>query len=123
VPYSLLYPAILVFCVLGVYAVNGSMVDVWIAVTMGVLGWLLRKLDFETAPIVLGAILAPLLEMSMRQSLAMSDGHYGIFVTRPLAAALLAVGAVLLVLGLRGWVARGLDWRGRLALAEKGDNP
>ena len=72
---------------------------------------------------MLGAILAPLLEMSLRQSLAMSDGHYGIFVTRPLAAALLAVGAALLVLGLRGWIARGLDWRGRLALAEKGDNP
>ena len=123
VPYALLYPAIIVFCVLGVYAVNGSMVDVWIAVTMGVLGWLLRTLRFETAPIVLGTILAPLLEMTLRQSLAMSDGHYGIFVTRPITAALLAVGAALLVLGLRTWIARGLDWRGRLALAEKGDHP
>ena len=98
IPYGLLYPAIIVFCVVGVYAVNGSVVDVWIAVTMGVLGWLLRKLDFETAPIVLGAILAPLLEMSLRQSLAMSDGHYAIFVTRPIAAVLLAVGAALLLL-------------------------
>jgi putative tricarboxylic transport membrane protein len=89
---------------------------------MGMLGWLLRKLDFETAPIVLGAILAPLLEMAMRQSLAMSDGRYGIFVTRPIAAALLATGGVLLALGLRAWIARGLDWRGRLALAEKGDS-
>ena len=121
VPYGFLYPAIVVFCVLGVYAVNGSMVDVWIAVTMGVLGWLLRMLQFETAPIVLGAILAPLLEMTLRQSLAMSDGHYGIFVTRPLAATLLAVGVLLLLLGLRASIARGLDWRGRLALAEKGD--
>ena len=121
VPYGFLYPAIVVFCVLGVYAVNGSMVDVWIAVTMGVLGWLLRMLQFETAPIVLGAILAPLLEMSLRQSLAMSDGHYGIFVTRPLTATLLAVGVLLLLLGLRASIARGLDWRGRLALAEKGD--
>jgi len=112
-----------VFCVVGVYAVNGSVVDVWIAVTMGVLGWLLRKLDFETAPIVLGAILAPLLEMSLRQSLAMSDGHYAIFVARPIAAVLLAVGAALLLLGLRAWIARGLDWRERLALAEKGDAP
>jgi putative tricarboxylic transport membrane protein len=122
VPYGFLYPAIIVFCVLGVYAVNGSVVDVWIAVAMGMLGWLLRKLDFETAPIVLGAILAPLLEMAMRQSLAMSDGRYGIFFTRPIAAALLATGGVLLALGLRAWIARGLDWRGRLALAEKGDS-
>ena len=47
---------------------------------MGVLGWILRKLDFETAPIVLGVVLAPMIEMSLRQSLAMSDGHYAIFV-------------------------------------------
>src|SRR5215813_1209804 len=123
VPYPYLYPAILVFSILGVYAVNGSVVDVWIMLVTGVLGYVLRKLDFETAPIVLGAILAPLLEMSLRQSLAMSDGHYAIFVTRPIAAVLLAVGAALLLLGLRTWIARGLDWRGRLALAEKGDAP
>ena len=65
---------------------------------MGVLGYVLRKLDFETAPIVLGVVLAPMIEMSLRQSLAMSDGHYAIFVTRPIAAALLAVGAVLVLL-------------------------
>ena len=104
VPYGYLYPAIIVFCVLGVYAVNGSVLDVWIAAAMGVLGWILRKLDFETAPIVLGAILAPMVEMSLRQSLAMSDGHYAIFLTRPIAAGLLAAGVLLLLLGLRSWI-------------------
>jgi putative tricarboxylic transport membrane protein len=104
VPYGYLYPAIIVFCVLGVYAVNGSVVDVWIAAAMGVLGWILRKLEFETAPIVLGAILAPMVEMSLRQSLAMSDGHYAIFLTRPIAAGLLAAGVLLLLLGLRSWI-------------------
>ena len=104
VPYGFLYPAIIVFCVLGVYAVNGSVVDVWIAIVMGVLGWILRKLDFETAPVVLGAILAPMVEMSLRQSLAMSDGHYAIFLTRPIAAGLLAAGALLLLLSLRSWI-------------------
>ena len=104
VPYAYLYPAIIVFCVLGVYAVNGSVLDVWIAAAMGVLGWILRKLDFETAPIVLGAILAPMVEMSVRQSLAMSDGHYAIFLTRPIAAGLLAAGVLLLLLGLRSWI-------------------
>ena len=122
VPYPLLYPAILAFSVLGVYAVNGSTVDVWIRFAMGGLGYVLRKLDFETAPVVLGVVLAPMLEMSLRQSLAMSDGSYGIFLNRPIATTLLAVGAVLLVLALRPLLTRTLDWRARLALAEKGEN-
>jgi putative tricarboxylic transport membrane protein len=121
VPYPLLYPAIIAFCILGVYAVNGSVVDVWIMLVMGAVGYLLRKLDFETAPIVLGVILAPMLEMALRQSLALSDGHYAIFLTRPIAAALLAVGAILLLLSLRPLIARRMDWRARLAFAEKGE--
>ena len=121
VPYPLLYPAILAFSVLGVYAVNGSTVDVWIMLIMGAVGYVLRKLDFETAPVVLGVVLAPMLEMALRQSLAMSDGHYTIFLQKPIAATLLAVGAVLLLLALRPLVTKTLDWRARLALAEKGE--
>jgi putative tricarboxylic transport membrane protein len=121
VPYPLLYPSIIAFCILGVYAVNGSVVDVWIMLAMGVVGYLLRKLEFETAPIVLGLILAPMLEMALRQSLAMSDGHYGIFLMRPIATTLLAVGAILVLLSLWPLITRGMDWRGRLALAEKGE--
>ncbi len=123
VPYPYLYPAILVFSILGVYAVNGSVVDVWIMLIMGVLGWILRKLGFETAPVVLGVVLAPMIELSLRQSLAMSDGHYGIFVQRPIAGALLAVVALLVALNLYSFVRRGLDWRARLALAERGEEP
>jgi putative tricarboxylic transport membrane protein len=121
VPYPYLYPAILVFSTLGVYAVNGNVVDVWIMVVMGLLGWLLRKLDFETAPIVLGVVLAPMIELSLRQSLAMSDGRYGIFVQRPISAVLLAVGLTLVLLNLYSFVRRGLDWRARITLAEKGE--
>jgi putative tricarboxylic transport membrane protein len=106
---------------LGVYAVNGSVVDVWIMLVMGVLGWVLRKLDFETAPVVLGLVLAPMIELSLRQSLAMSDGDYGIFVSRPIAAVLLGAGLLLVLLNLISFVRRGLDWRARLALAEKGE--
>ena len=69
IPYPLLYPAILIFCVLGVYAVNGSVVDIGIMTVMGALGYRLRKFDFETAPVVLGLMLAPMMEMSFRQSL------------------------------------------------------
>jgi putative tricarboxylic transport membrane protein len=123
IPYHFLYPGILVFSIIGVYAVNNSVVDVWIMLGMALVGFVLRKLDFETAPIVLGLVLAPIIEMSLRQSLAMSDGHYAIFVTSPIAATLLAVGAVLVLLSLRGVLTRGLDWRTRLTLAEKGEKP
>jgi putative tricarboxylic transport membrane protein len=123
VPYPLLYPAILVFSILGVYAVNNSVVDIWIMLAMGALGYLLRKLDFETAPIVLGVVLAPMIEMSLRQSLAMSDGSYGIFLEKPIAATLLAVGTALLLVSLKPLITRTLDWRARLALAEKGERP
>jgi putative tricarboxylic transport membrane protein len=122
VPYPYLYPAILVFATLGVYAVNSSVVDVWIMLFMGVLGYVLRKLDFETAPIVLGVVLAPLIELSLRQSLAMSDGRYSIFLEHRIAAVLLAFGLVLVLLNLYSFVRRRVDWRARMALAEKGDS-
>jgi putative tricarboxylic transport membrane protein len=122
VPYSFLYPSIIMFCVVGVYAVNGSVVDVWIALGMGALGYLLRKLGFETAPIVLGAILAPMIELALRQSLAMSDGQYSIFVSRPISGTLLAFGAALVLLNLVSWLVRGLDWRRRIPLDEHGEN-
>ncbi len=121
IPYHFLYPAILVFSIVGVYAVNNSVVDVWIMLGMALVGYVLRKLDFETAPIVLGLVLAPIIEMSLRQSLAMSDGQYAIFLTRPIAATLLAVGAALVLLSLRPLLTRSRDWRARLTLAEKGE--
>ncbi|MCL6639794.1 MAG: tripartite tricarboxylate transporter permease [Candidatus Rokubacteria bacterium] len=121
VPYPLLYPAIVMFSVLGVYSVNGSVVDVWIMLVTGVVGYLLRKFGFETAPIVLGLVLAPMIEMALRQSLAMSDGRYSIFLVRPIAATLLGVALVLTLLSLRSLMTRALDWRARLALAEKGE--
>jgi putative tricarboxylic transport membrane protein len=118
VPYPVLYPSILVCCILGVYAVNSSVIDVWIMLATGVLGYVLRKLDFETAPIVLGLVLAPMMELSLRQALALSAGRYDIFVTRPISATLLAVGAVLVLLALRPLITRTLDWRSRLPAEE-----
>jgi putative tricarboxylic transport membrane protein len=96
-------------------------VDVWIMLIMGVLGYVLRKLSFETAPIVLGVVLAPMIELSLRQSLAMSDGDYAIFLTRPITTTLLAMGAVLVILSLRPLITRTRDWRARLAVVEKGE--
>jgi putative tricarboxylic transport membrane protein len=119
VPYRILYPTILLFCVVGVYAVNSSMVDVGIMSVMGVLGYLLRKMDFETAPMVLGVVLAPIIEFSFRQALAMSDGAYSIFVQRPIAGFFLAIALIMVLLGLKPLFIKKKDWRDRLTDAEK----
>jgi putative tricarboxylic transport membrane protein len=117
IPYSFLYPAIIVFSIVGVYAVNSSVVDVWIMLVTGLLGYLLRKFEFESAPIVLGLVLAPMLEMSLRQSLALSDGNYAIFFTRPIAATMLGIGLAVLLFSLRPLLAkRSGDWRRRVGL-------
>jgi putative tricarboxylic transport membrane protein len=101
IPYSYLYPSILAFATVGVYAVNNSVIDLWIMAGAGLVGYVLRKLEFELAPIILGLVLAPMLELSFRQSLAMSAGDYTIFVTRPISAVMLLVGLTLLLLGMR----------------------
>jgi putative tricarboxylic transport membrane protein len=117
IPYSYLYPTIVVFCVLGVYAVNGSAVDVWIMLAAGAAGYALRKLGFDMAPVVLGLILSPMLEMSLGQSLAMSGGSYAIFFQRPIALAMLVAVLALAALSLRGLAGPGRrGWRARAGL-------
>ena len=76
IPYAYLYPLIIMFCVIGVYEVNHSIVDVWIMLIMGVVGYGLKKFGFDPAPLVLGLVIAPLFEMSLRQSLIMSNGSW-----------------------------------------------
>ena len=98
IPYAYLYPLIIMFCIIGVYEVNNSIVDVWIMLIMGVLGYALRKFDFDPAPLVLGLVIAPILEQSLRQSLIMSNGNYLIFFHRPISLGLLIVSGGLLLL-------------------------
>ncbi len=119
IPYKILYPTILMFCVVGVYAVNSSLVDVGIMSVMGVLGYLLRKLDFETAPMVLGVVLAPIIEVSFRQALAMSNGDYLIFVQRPISAVFLVGALIMILLAVKPLIWKKRDWRDRLTEAEK----
>ena len=121
IPYPLLYPAILIFCVLGVYAVNGSVVDVGIMTVMGALGYGLRKFDFEAAPVVLGLVLAPMMEMSFRQSLAMSSGSYSIFLTRPIASVLLMAGLALLLLSVVSVYTKKVAWRHKVGFVPAQD--
>jgi putative tricarboxylic transport membrane protein len=118
IPYAYLYPLIIMFCVIGVYEVNNSIVDVWIMLIMGVVGYGLKKFGFDPAPLVLGLVIAPIFEMSLRQSLIMSDGGWLIFVQRPIAAVLLAVSAALLALSALTALSRRKDWRAKLADTE-----
>jgi putative tricarboxylic transport membrane protein len=122
VPYAYLYPLIIMFCVIGVYEVNHSIVDVWIMLIMGVVGYGLKKFDLDPAPLVLGLVIAPLFEMSLRQSLIMSNGNWTIFFQRPIAAVLLAVCAVLLMLAAWTALRKHRDWRSKLAAAEAGES-
>jgi putative tricarboxylic transport membrane protein len=96
VPYSLLFPLILFICLIGAYVINNSAVDVAIMFIFGVLGYFMRKFDYEPAPMVLAYVLTPLLENAMRQSLILSDGSFGIFMSRPISAGCLITAAALL---------------------------
>jgi len=87
---------------------------------MGVVGYGLKKFEFDPAPLVLGLVIAPIFEMSLRQSLIMSDGTWAIFLQRPIALLLLALSAGLLALSAVALVSRRGDWRPKLTEAETG---
>ncbi|MCW0235073.1 MAG: tripartite tricarboxylate transporter permease [Ferrovibrio sp.] len=95
VPYRHMFPAIFLFCCIGVFGVNGSVFEVFLAVGFGLLGYVMSKLDLEPAPLVLGFVLGPLIEEHLRRALALSDGDLSVFATRPLAAIL--IGLALLI--------------------------
>jgi putative tricarboxylic transport membrane protein len=97
IPYGLLVGVILAFMVVGSYSVSNSTFDVLVMVLFGVIGYLLRKMDFPLAPIVLTLILGPLMERSLRTSLDMSQGSLGIFLESPIGMVLLALTALVLI--------------------------
>lgn len=97
VPYPILFPLILFVCLIGSYLINNSTVDVALMIFFGVLGYLLRKFDYEPAPLVLAFVLSPLLENALRQSLIYSGGSFIIFLNRPISAGCLILAAILLM--------------------------
>ncbi|MCI1193715.1 tripartite tricarboxylate transporter permease [Calidifontimicrobium sp. SYSU G02091] len=96
VPYRFLFPAIMVFCAIGLYTLNNNTFDVFMAAGFGVVGYLFWKLGCEPAPLLLGFILGPMMEENLRRALLLSRGDWSTFVTRPLSAGLL-IAAVLMV--------------------------
>ncbi len=91
VPYHLLYPAILVFCAIGVFSLNNSSFDIYLMALFGLLGYVFNKLGCEPAPLLLGYILGPLIEEYLRRALLISRGDPTIFVKRPISAVMLAI--------------------------------
>jgi putative tricarboxylic transport membrane protein len=96
IPYKILFPLILLFCLIGAYSVNNVTFDLYVMIFFGVAGWIMRKFGYEAAPLILAYVLGPMLENSLRQSLLISQGSFLIFITRPLSA--LALGFSLLLL-------------------------
>ncbi|MGX5652786.1 tripartite tricarboxylate transporter permease [Hydrogenophaga borbori] len=98
VPYRWLYPAIVLFCAVGVYSTNNNSFDIWMVALFGLIGYIFIKLGCEAAPLLLGLILGPMMEEYLRRALLISRGDWGVFVTRPISASLLVAALLLLVI-------------------------
>jgi putative tricarboxylic transport membrane protein len=100
VPYTILFPLILVFCLIGVYSLNFSQVEITLMIGFGVLGYLMKKYKFEMPPLVLALVLGPMIESNLRLSLLMSQGDPTTFLRRPLSAVFMIISIVLIVLSM-----------------------
>ena len=96
-PYGVLFPLILLICLIGVYTVNNNRYDILVMLVFGVAGYLMRKADFEPAPLLFAMVIGPVMENALRQSLLYSRGHFSIFLTHPISAVLIIAGILLLL--------------------------
>lgn len=117
-PYALVGPAIVVLCMTGVYALNSNISDVGIMLAMGAFGFLLRKLKYPIASFVIGLVLGPIAETSLRQGLVISNYDYWEFVSRPITAVLLTASIASLVYGFYGQWKRHRSDRAAVAAGE-----
>ncbi|MCO4053812.1 MAG: tripartite tricarboxylate transporter permease [Bosea sp.] len=109
VPYRLMFPAILLFCCIGIYSINNSPVDVAMTAFFGMFGYALIKFGFEPAPLLLGYVLGRLLEEKMRQALIISRGSFMTFIERPISAGLLIVAVIVLIVALLPSISKKRD--------------
>lgn len=103
IPYSILYPFILLVCVTGAYSLDNSIFQVFLMFIFGIIGYFVKKFDFPAAPIVLALILGPMVERALYQSLTLSHGSLGVFVTRPFSAAFLVIVVIVLSVPIIRW--------------------
>lgn len=97
IPYRLLYPAILLFCCIGLYTVNNNTFDIGLTALLGLLGYIFAKLDCEPAPLILGFVLGPMMEENLRRGMLLSRGDFTVFLTRPLSLAFLLAACIMLI--------------------------
>ena len=97
VPYKILFPMILLFCLIGAYSVSNQIFDVYLMLGFGVLGWLMKKYGYEPAPLVLAFVLGPMLENNLRKALILSRGDFGFFFEKPISLVCLICAALLLI--------------------------
>jgi putative tricarboxylic transport membrane protein len=100
VPYPILFPLILIFCLIGSFSLNYSVFDIWMMGVFGFVGYTLRKLEFELTPLVLSFVLGPLFEDKLRQALLIHHGALKVFFTRPISAVFLSIAMGLVLLQL-----------------------
>lgn len=104
IPYRLLFPLILLFCLIGAYSMNNNIWEIIIMVVFGIIGYLMRKFKYEAAPFVFAFILGPMMENAVRQSLLMSEGSFGIFFEKPISCSLMVAGFIMYSLTLVPWI-------------------
>ena len=109
VPYRMMFPAIMIFCCIGIYSINNSTSDVLFTAFFGVVGYTLLKFGFEPAPMLLGFVLGKLMEEKLRQALILSRGSFTTFVERPVSGVLLAVAVIMLLIALLPSIRKGRD--------------
>jgi putative tricarboxylic transport membrane protein len=106
IPYRILFPLILVFCIIGSYSLRNSVFDVILMFLFGMVGYLFRKFDYEAAPLLLAFVLGPMFESNLRQSLTLSKGSFSIFFTRPISAIAIVIAMILLITSFLPYFAR-----------------
>jgi putative tricarboxylic transport membrane protein len=105
-PSAIMYALIVLICLIGTYSLNSSLFDLWLLLIFGVIGYLLKKLDFPLAPAILAMVLGPLLERSLYQSLTMSQGNLFIFFQRPISAVMMGLSLLLFLFPVVRWLRR-----------------
>lgn len=112
IPKKILLPLVMLFCITGMYTVNNSVNDIWLMLSMGVLGYLMRKWVYDAAPLLLALVIGPKMEVAFRQSLMLSHGDFGVFVERPFSLAFLVVTLLFLLVPAFRFIAGRLGGKG-----------
>ena len=109
VPYRLMFPAILLFCAIGIYSINNNPADVFMTAFFGGVGYLFYKFGLEPAPMLLGFVLGKLMEQKLRQAMTLSRGSLATFIERPVSATLLVIALIIIILALLPSIRKGRD--------------